>query len=1361
MIYELDFSYFFSVSERSETDPDNFWLEVEQNNSIHLVPLKKLDFQRRSDYIYPQELFCRVKNFDENGLPVLTHNVLPYIYELYKTTFEKGESFEVQVAWVPFNPTEEAYSVRDRNGIFFRLSDPDGLLAKGQIIRCRFDKLTPKFFQIRRVDEGARLPFYSPDNILTGGDVPGHIKRFLLYLLRTLPELENIRAELKVKNPLWPVNAARAVLGMLPERFLRSRLKEQNGIYTLIVDALRNALLYLLEGSGFLNAASAEHRMALQQQITEMVELLEPFDNTLKLIKDNRLDVFVEGLLDKLSKSGYLFHPAQQFAALMLIFRLHPEKVAVYLNRIFESIFGRDLENWKREPFRSAFVEQFEIYVKQARREFDAVPLAETGEDKSRLETIITAIALQLLLAENDADLSRSWSLFYRYVSLLRPFNTEALLSKSFLSLMGADLNSRLSYAELKEPMMMMTRATIIPPGDPLQLITTTHRYNNGGVELVISSEGICLRPEGRSDITDCAIPEGVMPWLRPQVNVAKVPGLGGAKMRRLADHNRWWHDIESALWEQRVRTDTPPVERRRADVGDKVYVVMDSVDNSGDNPVFICHIEDPEYLPATGSIPCNNIVGFKLKEVTDYAIRFYDGERGYLATVTDIDNDGRYTFTLRPAVDRFIEDTFNYSDEYLGVITGDFSSREYSSICNLGIGLFLEKDDNPGGYRKGDMVWFRVKYKGTQGQLRGIITRPAGPETPPFAKVDAFRYLLDAIGELDESAREENEAELMRDMDEILTTEHVREIIEILRFKAIAETDLIKAYDILRYARLLSLVIGDESLAGKLATHAALLTQLQFFATNSRIDTEKLEELRPIAADDPMLRLIYHRLEMVSWLARTEKNTELYATAGNPANELEGIIARMVLAYNMVHLSGSDDTEIAASIKQKIMEKLNVNNETKPGKYYGSESKYLEFKTSIVYPAVNSGEDMREAPAEQQFHIMSRIAGLLNANGGRLYLGVNNNGFEVGLHDDFKYFERHPAIAGKHRHRITTLDNMTVFIEDLVNEYFSPAAARKISVSIDNEADKGVIIIDAEESADPVLLDGRLFVRQSGQSTREYHGDDRDDFIRERRELKADRELMRSLVAETSAPSEPEEIQQEEIIPAAKSVQPESVNNESPEPEVPANPAVPTSHWKPNILHEYENGYAEPEGYLYFTGEDELQFSDVDLYLESDENCKLALIVPHDAADGWLILGFDNEKALRIPVSEIIEQGSNTVLHHYSDTPLRFAAIAGKDDYLLCVGADSGDSLWKRATCISAIEPGHISSAPKRFHDAPIHHTVAYEIIDSRAIDLFADSTAEKLGNKRFGTTLRVKENTPDMEYKLTETFKKCAPHN
>ena len=59
-----------------------------------------------------------------------------------------------------------------------------------------------------------------------------------------------------------------------------------------------------------------------------------------------------------------------------------------------------------------------------------------------------------------------------------------------------------------------------------------------------------------------------------------------------------------------------------------------------------------------------------------------------------------------------------------------------------------------------------------------------------------------------------------------------------------------------------------------------------------------------------------------------------------------------MVLAYNMLTAADSAtaaDTP-AEGIKRSIMKRLNVNGETQRGKYYGSESKYLEFKTSLVY---------------------------------------------------------------------------------------------------------------------------------------------------------------------------------------------------------------------------------------------------------------------------------------------------------------------------------------------------------------------------------------------------------------------------
>ena len=110
--------------------------------------------------------------------------------------------------------------------------------------------------------------------------------------------------------------------------------------------AFRNSLLFLLEGSGYLNAVSAENRMSLRQRLTDMVESIDPYLDTLAVIARGDQDAYVESILDKLRRSGYLYHPAQQFAVLMLIFRLYPQKVADYLNRIFESIFGRDLENF-------------------------------------------------------------------------------------------------------------------------------------------------------------------------------------------------------------------------------------------------------------------------------------------------------------------------------------------------------------------------------------------------------------------------------------------------------------------------------------------------------------------------------------------------------------------------------------------------------------------------------------------------------------------------------------------------------------------------------------------------------------------------------------------------------------------------------------------------------------------------------------------------------------------------------------------------------------------------------------------------------------------------------------------------------
>lgn len=1357
MNYIIDQCYEFPVAEPDSPQDDYFKLSVSTASGRSTVKLKKLPFQRGSERPLPESLYCRVKSFDDNGLPILTHIVGPYVFELYQQQFKLGEPFECEVIFVPNTPAEEPFTVRDKYGIFYRLNEPDGLLTKGQIVRCKFTKLTPRFFTMTRVDEGAKMPFFSPDFIFDAVQLPGVLRGIIKRNVIALPEMGAVKAEIAAKQPRWVLTASRAVLKHLSEWFIDARLTNHGALYRSLIRYMREMVLFLLEGSSFLNALPSEDRRSLQQQLTEIVEALQPFDRVIELVVSDQQDDFVERLFDKLQKSGYLYHPAKQFAILMLIFRMQPDKVGYYLSRIFESIFGRDLDNWKREPFRSAFVEQFQIYVRLARREIDSLPLAESRDQKSRLETIITAIALQLLLSASDADVSRTYSLFYRYVSLLRPLNTEALLAKSFLSLMKADLGFRLNYQQLREPMMMMTQATVVPPGDILDRIPSSHLFSNGVVDISISSAGIVLQRCSQRNVTERVLPEGLMPWLRPQIMLNGIPGLSGNKLRKLSEHNSWWHTIETSLFETHATpAKQPDAERpkKRAERGDEVFIVIDSVDDYfTPNPTFNCHIEDTEYLDGKGILKRDMVVGYNLKQPSERAYKSRDGSQyGFLATILDVRPDGSFIFSLRDEVDRYIENNLDFETEYLAVVTG-INERDYSAIARDGFGLFLEKDPQR-HFEIGDIVRFRIHQKGKQGNIRAYILQKTDEQEDRFDKTVAFVNLMESLRFSTNDETEEDDARLMRDIDEMLSPDDIREIIEIIRFKAIADSDLIKAYDYLRFSRLLALAIDDQKLAEKLGTHASLLTLHQYYATNSRIDADKLEKLHNSALADPLLGMIYHRLELVSWLDKPEHNSDLYSTASEPGSELEGTIARMVLSYNMIHASDSSDSGIASSIKTKIMEKLNVNNETRPGKYYGSESKYLEFKTSIVYPATGPGEEMREDPAAQQFHILSRIAGILNANGGRLYIGVNNDGYEVGMRDDFKYFERHRMSVGTYNFRITNLDSLCVFLENLVDSTFGSTIARKITIGADDEAEKEVVLISIEESLEPVFLQDRLFVRQSGQSTKEYHGKDIEDFVKERGELMAERtHLLAMAKANEPAP--------ETATPASRTPEPSAeATKEKNKPAITATNTIATSAWRPNVLHSYENGFADPRGYLYFTGENKLLFSSNDLYKETGEDdCRLALAIPHELSDGFLVLAYESEKALKIPLAEIYEKGENNAVEHFSGAKLMFAALASKDDALICVIADGSTSLWRRGIMLHQIESGHLMSSPKRIHDTVTDHTVAWEIADSSAVSQIADCLADNLAARRIGVTLRVKEGTENAPHKLNDLIAKCRP--
>lgn len=1374
MNYIINQIYPFEVLPGDARD-DVFRLKAEMPDGVAEITLPKLQFQKRAGYLAPTQLTCRVKSFDDDGLPVVTHVVPPYVYELYNTKFKKGEIFECEVFYVPAKPEVDSYRIIDRNGIFYNLQYSDNILSKGQIVKCRFVKLTPKYFQFELVDEVAKFSYFSPETIFGAIGTRPLLRQFIMeHLIETSTDASR---EIANQNPLWPVNTARVVLSRLPEWFLEARLQQRYSVWGCLLNTLRDMLLFLLEGSGYLNGAPAEQQRNYRRQLTTMVESVEPYRRTLEIIAGGLEVQFVNGLLDKLEKSGYLFHPADQFAVLMLFFRLHPENVGNYMSRIFEGILSRDLDNWKREPFRSAFVEQFEIYVSQARTKIDALPMAESLGQKARIQAVVMALALQILLGDENDNLERNSSLYYRYISLLRPNNTRQLLSKSFLALMGVKVNGNLRFEQLKEPNLMMTSAMVTSYDDELQALTTNHLYTNGTIDISVSSEGIALSQSRRNDIAESVIPENLMPWLRPQVHVEGVRSLTASKFKKLNEHELWWGEIEHQLFDSNVPVAALTVDRtmRRAEEDDEVFIVVDSVEDTGDgNPVFHCHIDDSDYSEGSGVLYRSDIVGYSLRQINEFSFRDNRGRKlFYRARVKRFNPDGTYIFTLENEVKAYTDAYYQAGEEYSVLIAHEARDAAqrfvgYTGFTSDGVSIYVPCSQKEHNFRVGDIISVRL-LPATNGinvfDILGI------DDTQSFTKNTAFDCLMQeiAVPEAMEDSEESGSEELLRDPDEILNTDDVRELIEIIRFNAIASTDLMRAYDYLRFAALMARIIADDSLAATLRTHAKLLTLHKDYATNAKLDPAKLDPLRAPASENELLGMIFHRLEMVSWLSNQEYTERLYKTVANPASELEGSIARLVLSYNML-MGGETEVNksIADGIRQEIMKKLNVNNEIRMGKHYGSESKYVEFKTSLVFPPVKPGEKMVENPLKQQHNILTRIAGLLNAEGGHLYLGVNNEGYEVGMPDDFRYYERHTVSDGRYMHKIKDVASLCLFINHLVTYNFGETVARKINIAQDPEAHKGVVDIQVERSLEPVRIDNELWVRQTGEVTR-LISDEKSirEFEEERKDLRLREQI--SLRAKLEAADEAEEA--EEIIVAEEQCAPRDTENEASEETAPAEynaeepkadeATIATSMWRPNVYRSYESDFVEPYGFLYFFKDNKLLFSTSDLYTyPGADDCVQTLVIPHDMENAYLVIGYDNERALRISLSEIYQKAKTSkTINFNADYDVLFVALASKDDALVVMGADSADTLWRRAVKISSIDANHLMSKPVRLHESPINRTFGFEIADASALSHFKDCMSDKLAPKRFGETMRVKTSSPDLEYKLKQLIKDCIP--
>ena len=1327
------------------------------------VRLMKLKFQR--DEPLPDRLKCRIK-FINGDIPVPGHFVPQYVNKFYKSGMNQRRDFEFTVVALPVHAGDK-FILEDKFGIRYNLDGRGNILAEGQKVMCHFTKMTNTLFNLELTKTDMRMPFFTPQTFLAEIGVAGSMSAVLIRMAEA--SLTEAREEYEANNPLWVVTALKTAVTQLSELFVRSDIKRHNAFFRELLRIIRTACLYLIENSRFLRNLSDSQRRSIQAVLTEVVESLEPYRDTLKLVVDSCQCEFVESLMHKLRESGYLYHPARQFSMLMMIFRTQPELVQQYLGRIFETIMEWRLETWTTEPFRSAFVGQFELYIRQACREIDLLPQADTEADADRIEKIVTAIALQMLISGDSTSdrYRRNRSLFYRYISLLRPVKGPDLLDKAFLTLMGVNFPLEFNYDTIKEPMMLMTRATVRPTDDKCRL-ESIHTYREGGVEFTVSADGIALR---RTDENNAGrvLPNGMMDWLSPQVYLDGVQSLNGSQIHSFDAHRRLWTNIENSLFEIREQPEEPE-EQHKAEAGDVVKIVISAEETPrSDNPRWVALIDDEHYLPSPGYIFRDDIVGFTLRSQDldrdrQAAQSAFIGENGrprhFRATVKDVDQDGRCHFSLLADVAEQCSNLMNYDDTYRAVIAQKHDN-EYSAIAETGYGIYLTRqpDDD---FEPGDIVTFRIYDRSNPYHIVGTIIDMADSDTI-IDKVSAFSNLMKGICVIVDGD-EDDEDNMILDVDETLSREDVSEIIELIRFKAISSSTLLLAYDYLQFGRILAIAIEDSQLAERLQIHADLLRMHQFYATNRRVDAEELELYRPKVQGYPLLEVVFHRLEIVSWLGDSDRNDDLWKTITMQRNLLESNLARLVLSYNMLPpvAEGDNDQGVSEGLKSKIAKMLGVNFEARQLKSYGQENQFIEFKSSIVYPARKfKHEKLKADPEAQQFVILKVIASFLNSSGGTLYIGVNDmTHCEAGLFEDFEYYKHHRASIGTFQYDMRSADNIAVFLANLVRFTWGNIVAGSVQIEPDSEASRDVIIVKVLPRTRPVLLDDKIFVRRSGNINL-LNDKEREEFIEERKELEnLKREERRTREAAAEAEKQLAEVKAE--VPEALKAAPPAL--ELPQ-DVPAaaddSVGISTSAWRHNVLHEWEDGYLTPAGYLYFRDGNTFVRTTEDRQYDYDDDCLLAMaFTEREATQGVLVIVFDSKRVLKIPMSEIMEKDiDRTVGFSAAGTPV-FATIAHPSDALMAYLTDNKNTLYRRVIPLADIESQHLNSSPVAITDAPgVAAVDTCEIVAASSLGAFAGSMQKDMSTRQIGYTLRTVAGSEKAKQTIIDDRSASAP--
>lgn len=1280
-----------------------------------------------------QELDCNVKQLGE-GKVSINQNIIPFLEERYTL----GMTYDFMVR----NDFSRSgyYELIDKDGFYFRLDAlPNLVLYIGQEVTCRV---------IDMQGINIKLDLLSVDSpeeeskSVTGVDVKSSqiTEEFLVSFIRS-GRFETEELQWNLSSLIRLVFLNEEPYAAMVNAYILSQIKElkkemDDEAIIAILKQMRDAILYVLEETDCLNVCEVNQRKVFQNRLSVIGITIKNYVKVIGYFSKGQVEEKVNRLLHNLEVSGYVFQAEKQLGVMMLIFSLDNAMMESQMATLLKIIHGKDGKYWKDEPFRTAFIKLLELFISHKKEQIDLAI-----HDVENVKSILEALSIQLLLgnAKDDSrifDYNLNRAMFYRYASYLKTSTPKYALDNAFLSLMDVNqTQAEYAWSNTSSHELLASKLS----SDIRQGVNSTFDkvYKEGDVKLEMSDEGIVLQSlQVSEEKLKNALPADLIPWNHLQVKLqTTMPNITSQKKKDLSVYRQLWNQVERELFVKEQTHVAQQVEKKRPVKGDVYGIRVLYKDELGR---LVCRIVEDEF-EGDGYLSPKDIVPYNINM---HPSLFKNKKTGqsllFEAKVVNINDEDKCQFTLQPYVNEALRDEINYMSRIPCIVTGK-NENGYLGVNANGASVHFKNSDEFPELLCNDMLFATEwEFAGNSCYNATILTTEE-VATHVFTIEEAFNDLMfktsyDDYCEFAES----NNMEVLQQAD-LLDRSRVKELMSLIDRVASLENEYLVTYNYLGFAKMLARLVDDKKRYDFYSGWMNLIAILHHFAVNAAVPTKDLNEFEnsnmQLFSKHSEIYKKYMQLKIVSYKGKPDYNSQLWEFSRYDDEVIRGL-AECVLAYNL--LGTRTDEFMQRRIGERVADFLKIKDHSSDLHDFGDEDLHNEFKTSLVYPSNNS---MQPNLPKQTNEILKEVCAMLNAEGGTLYIGVNDCGVGVGINADLSSSEFNGSS-----------DKYNLYFRNQVRLKFGCDVDAYVKTETKDYAGRLIYLINIKPYPQPVRLDGVIYERH-GSSKVAMEGENDRLFVERRQrffvQLQSDSNGKVGQNGEMCSNS-----QSVNTLLSSIDLQPQlaksSVNlsdttkvadissETTPVQDITKVVKARTEDMiqASNLRSETPLSYEDNPTIIRYIQFLRNSYQMVSSYYGSQEDVYLTLAIDEEDRDKYLVLAYEDGKVCKIPVCNLLDKEDYQTCARYSEKRLMFADIASDDDLFMSIGVRkrNGDSL-RFDTVENLVLRESMTSAGEHVCTASFENYIQFDIVPALFKASFAEYT--DLNCKQPGRTI------------------------